>query len=126
MAHEAIMHARTMGFPVVFTDHSLFGFADAASILMNKVCPRAPAVAPLCLLLCTARRHWVPLQPRSSADARSAHGTHHLTGYQGRVGGRQRRGLFHNRPPAPPPPPPAPRRAFTARCSSTRWRMCTT
>ncbi|KAL4443031.1 hypothetical protein ABPG77_008522 [Micractinium sp. CCAP 211/92] len=37
MAHEAIMHARTMGYPVVFTDHSLFGFADAASILMNKV-----------------------------------------------------------------------------------------
>lgn len=37
MAHEAIMHARTMGYPVVFTDHSLFGFADASSILMNKV-----------------------------------------------------------------------------------------
>lgn len=37
MAHEAIMHARTMGYPVVFTDHSLFGFADASSILVNKV-----------------------------------------------------------------------------------------
>lgn len=36
MAHEAIMHSRTMGHRVVFTDHSLFGFADAASILMNK------------------------------------------------------------------------------------------
>jgi len=31
------MHARTMGLPVVFTDHSLFGFADASSILVNKV-----------------------------------------------------------------------------------------
>ncbi len=37
MAHEAIMHARTMGFKTVFTDHSLFGFADASSILVNKV-----------------------------------------------------------------------------------------
>ena len=36
MAHEAIMHARTMGLPAVFTDHSLFGFADASSILVNK------------------------------------------------------------------------------------------
>lgn len=26
-----------MGYPVVFTDHSLFGFADAASIGMNKI-----------------------------------------------------------------------------------------
>ena len=36
MAHEAILHARTMGCKVVFTDHSLFGFADVASILTNK------------------------------------------------------------------------------------------
>ena len=37
MAHEACLHARTMGLPTVFTDHSLFGFADVASILTNKV-----------------------------------------------------------------------------------------
>lgn len=37
MANEAILHARTMGFKVVFTDHSLFGFADTSSILINKV-----------------------------------------------------------------------------------------
>lgn len=37
MAHEAVLHARTMGCRVVFTDHSLFGFADASSILVNKV-----------------------------------------------------------------------------------------
>lgn len=34
------------GLQVVFTDHSLFGFADASSILMNKVrnqpLPRIP------------------------------------------------------------------------------------
>ena len=37
MANEAILHARTMGYKVVFTDHSLFGFADLSSILTNKV-----------------------------------------------------------------------------------------
>jgi len=36
MANEAVIHARTMNIPTVFTDHSLFGFADASSILMNK------------------------------------------------------------------------------------------
>ncbi|XP_054822323.1 phosphatidylinositol N-acetylglucosaminyltransferase subunit A isoform X2 [Prosopis cineraria] len=35
--HEALMHARTMGYKVVFTDHSLYGFADIGSIHMNKV-----------------------------------------------------------------------------------------
>ncbi|CAA0809784.1 UDP-Glycosyltransferase superfamily protein, partial [Striga hermonthica] len=37
LCHEALMHARTMGFKVVFTDHSLYGFADVGSIHMNKV-----------------------------------------------------------------------------------------
>eukprot|EP01116_Phalansterium_solitarium_P025521 TRINITY_DN9806_c0_g1_i1.p1 TRINITY_DN9806_c0_g1~~TRINITY_DN9806_c0_g1_i1.p1 ORF type:complete len:606 (-),score=182.03 TRINITY_DN9806_c0_g1_i1:1546-3267(-) len=37
MGHETIMYARTMGYKVCFTDHSLFGFADASSIHMNKV-----------------------------------------------------------------------------------------
>ena len=36
LANEAMLHARTMGYPVAFTDHSLFGFADAASICTNK------------------------------------------------------------------------------------------
>lgn len=35
--HEAILHARTMGLRTVFTDHSLFGFGDAGSILTNKL-----------------------------------------------------------------------------------------
>ncbi|KIY98372.1 phosphatidylinositol glycan, class A [Monoraphidium neglectum] len=34
---EALVHARTMGYRAVFTDHSLFGFADAASIATNKI-----------------------------------------------------------------------------------------
>ncbi len=37
LAHEAMLHARTMGIKAVFTDHSLFGFADLSSILTNKV-----------------------------------------------------------------------------------------
>lgn len=35
--HEAIFHGRTMGLKTVFTDHSLFGFADFGSIWGNKV-----------------------------------------------------------------------------------------
>ncbi|OAY71225.1 Phosphatidylinositol N-acetylglucosaminyltransferase subunit A [Ananas comosus] len=37
LCHEALMHARTMGYKTVFTDHSLYGFADVGSIHMNKV-----------------------------------------------------------------------------------------
>ncbi|KAK7977383.1 PIGA (GPI anchor biosynthesis) domain-containing protein [Apiospora saccharicola] len=37
LCHEALLHGRTMGLRTVFTDHSLFGFADAASILTNKL-----------------------------------------------------------------------------------------
>lgn len=34
---ESMFHARTMGYKVVYTDHSLFGFSDAACIHINKV-----------------------------------------------------------------------------------------
>lgn len=37
LCHEALMHARTMGYKVAFTDHSLYGFSDVGSIHMNKV-----------------------------------------------------------------------------------------
>lgn len=37
MALETIVHARTMGIKCCFTDHSLFGFADASSIITNKL-----------------------------------------------------------------------------------------
>lgn len=37
LCHEGIVHGRTMGLKTVFTDHSLFGFADTASILGNKL-----------------------------------------------------------------------------------------
>jgi len=37
LGHEAILHAHLLGIHTVFTDHSLFGFEDAASILTNKL-----------------------------------------------------------------------------------------
>ena len=37
LAHEGLLHAHLMGVRTVFTDHSLFGFDDAASILTNKL-----------------------------------------------------------------------------------------
>ncbi len=36
LAHECILHARTMGLRACFTDHSLFSFGNAASIHVNK------------------------------------------------------------------------------------------
>ncbi|KAF8237378.1 transferase [Tricholoma matsutake] len=37
LGHEGILHSHLMGIRTVFTDHSLFGFDDAASILTNKL-----------------------------------------------------------------------------------------
>ncbi|KAG1779343.1 glycosyltransferase family 4 protein [Suillus placidus] len=37
LGQEAILHAHHLGVRTVFTDHSLFGFEDAASILTNKL-----------------------------------------------------------------------------------------
>lgn len=37
LGHEGILHSHLLGVRTVFTDHSLFGFEDAASILTNKL-----------------------------------------------------------------------------------------
>ncbi|XP_033629316.1 phosphatidylinositol N-acetylglucosaminyltransferase subunit A-like [Asterias rubens] len=37
LAHETLIHGRAMDLKTVFTDHSLFGFADISSILTNKL-----------------------------------------------------------------------------------------
>ncbi|XP_014664496.1 PREDICTED: phosphatidylinositol N-acetylglucosaminyltransferase subunit A-like [Priapulus caudatus] len=37
LAHESMFHARLMNVKAVFTDHSLFGFADASSIITNQL-----------------------------------------------------------------------------------------
>ncbi|XP_046860104.1 phosphatidylinositol N-acetylglucosaminyltransferase subunit A-like [Xenia sp. Carnegie-2017] len=36
LCHDALLHANSLGIKSVFTDHSLFGFADASSIITNK------------------------------------------------------------------------------------------
>lgn len=37
LAHEALLHANTLGLRTVFTDHSLYGFSSLGSILLNKL-----------------------------------------------------------------------------------------
>jgi len=37
LSNECIFYARTMGYPVVYTDHSLFGFDDMVSSCINKL-----------------------------------------------------------------------------------------
>ncbi|XP_037566079.1 phosphatidylinositol N-acetylglucosaminyltransferase subunit A-like isoform X1 [Dermacentor silvarum] len=37
LALEVMLHASTLGLRAVFTDHSLFGFADASAIITNKL-----------------------------------------------------------------------------------------
>lgn len=38
LANEAVTYAAELGLASVYTDHSLFGFDDLASIILNKVC----------------------------------------------------------------------------------------
>ena len=68
LGHEGILHARTMGIRAVFTDHSLFGFADASSVITNKflevmltdidhvICVSYTRCA-VCLLLFVVKQH---------------------------------------------------------------------
>ncbi|KAJ8019860.1 Phosphatidylinositol N-acetylglucosaminyltransferase subunit A [Holothuria leucospilota] len=37
LAHETMFHAKTLQLKTIFTDHSLFGFADASSLLTNEI-----------------------------------------------------------------------------------------
>ena len=37
LANECMLYARTLGYKICYTDHSLFGFADVASIHINKI-----------------------------------------------------------------------------------------
>jgi len=50
LSHEAMMHAKVLGgIYTVFTDHSLFGFADVASIHLNKVLKFSLSNADMCI-----------------------------------------------------------------------------
>lgn len=37
LANEAVVYAAELGLASVYTDHSLFGFDDVASIILNRV-----------------------------------------------------------------------------------------
>ena len=80
MSHEGILYARTMGMKCVFTDHSLFGFADVGAIHTNKLLDmtladthHAICVSPsrrrirFCERVSSRRRTWI------SARARERH-----------------------------------------------------
>jgi len=61
LGQEAILHAHHLGVRTVFTDHSLFGFEDAASILTNKLL--AAALKNVDAVICVSHTGWVvPLQ----------------------------------------------------------------
>ena len=48
----SLVSANLMGLRTVFTDHSLFGFADAASIQLNKIIKWA--VTPVDAVICVS------------------------------------------------------------------------
>lgn len=73
--HESILHGRTMGLRTVFTDHSLFGFADATSILTNKLLKFS--LSDVDHSICVSHTWFVdpsaPVPPESSSSLVSAH-----------------------------------------------------
>lgn len=60
IGHEAILNSHTMGIRTVFTDHSLFGFKDAASILTNKLL--AGALRSVDAVICVSHTGYVILE----------------------------------------------------------------
>lgn len=58
MAHEALFHAWSMGLRTVFTDHSLFGFADASAILTNKLVSEYSLIN-VDRIICVSYTRWI-------------------------------------------------------------------
>lgn len=73
ICHESILHARTMGLRTVFTDHSLFGFADAASILTNKLLKFS--LSDVDHVICVSHTWYVTTRKSPSADSFSKENT---------------------------------------------------
>ena len=60
MGNEAITYAAELGLASVYTDHSLFGFDDIASIILNRVSVAFPRVVVLemCIVVLTISFHF--------------------------------------------------------------------
>ncbi|KAI4256589.1 MAG: hypothetical protein LQ352_002028 [Teloschistes flavicans] len=114
LCHEAILHARTMGLRTVFTDHSLFGFADAASILTNKLLKftlsdvdHVICVSHTCKENTVLRASLDPLMVSVIPNAVVAENFEPL-GYN-KASNNVTMGTYPSiHPPQPPPPPPRP------------------
>lgn len=74
LGQEAILHAHHLGVRTVFTDHSLFGFEDAASILTNKLL--AAALKNVDAVICVSHTGYVVCPPPSSLVTMPQTGKH--------------------------------------------------
>ena len=61
MGHEALLHGWTLGLKTIFTDHSLFGFADAGAILSNRLVLRY-SLANVDRLICVSHTRFLKIK----------------------------------------------------------------
>ena len=84
LIHEAMLHAKTMGYKIVYTDHSLFGFSDAGSIMVNKLLKFTASVVDHSIAVSHTCRENLSLRacirPGNISGARNVDGVSHLLG----------------------------------------------
>merc|ERR1711928_217471 len=68
LAHEGMLLARLLGLKAVFTDHSLFGFADTSAILINKLLEISLAGCNHCICVSHTGKENTVLRARVPAD----------------------------------------------------------
>ncbi|EJU05445.1 UDP-Glycosyltransferase/glycogen phosphorylase [Dacryopinax primogenitus] len=71
LGQEVLLHAHLMGVRTVFTDHSLFGFDDAASILTNKLLEGALRCVDA--VVCVSHTGWENTVLRARLEPSKAH-----------------------------------------------------
>ncbi|GFG29493.1 hypothetical protein Cfor_05052 [Coptotermes formosanus] len=68
LAHEAMVIGKLMGLKTVFTDHSLFGFADASAIVTNKLLQMSLADCNHCICVSHTGKENTVLRARVHCD----------------------------------------------------------
>lgn len=68
LSHEAMMIGRLLGLKTVFTDHSLFGFADTSAIITNKFLELSLADCSHCICVSHTGKENTVLRARVSHD----------------------------------------------------------